>query len=174
MQKSIIGNYVHLFQKQKYFLAIISLLYIIIRETSIKQTPGLAYKYCRTNNRLIISKNVSTFQVQIFNPLSNDVHKSLTKFRETAYGGTFRSDGQLMCVGCDDGKVRLFSVGNKTLLRTFDGHENATHRCDFLSDTKTVASFSDDKTVRIWDMATESEVIKFAEHKVIQKHFIQF
>jgi U3 small nucleolar RNA-associated protein 15 len=127
-----------------------------------------------SSSKQALNKNVSTFQVQIFNPLSNDVHKSLTKFRETAYGGTFRSDGQLMCVGCDDGKVRLFSVGNKTLLRTFDGHENATHRCDFLSDTKTVASFSDDKTVRIWDMATESEVIKFAEHKVIQKYVIQF
>ena len=56
MQKSIIGNYVHSFQKQKYFLAIISLLYIIIRETSIKQTPGLVYKFCRPNNRLMISK----------------------------------------------------------------------------------------------------------------------
>ncbi len=75
-----------------------------------------------------------------------------------------------MCVGCDDGKVRLFSIGNKTLLRTFEGHENATRRCDFLSDTKNVASFSDDKTVRIWDMASETEVNKFAEHKVC-KHF---
>ena len=107
-----------------------------------------------------------TFQVQIFNPLSNDVFKSLTKFRETAYGGKFRADGQLMCVGCDDGKVRLFSLSNKTLLRTFEGHENATHGCDFMSDSKQVVSFSDDKTVRIWDMATEAEVMKFAEHKV--------
>lgn len=47
-------------------------------------------------------------RVQIFNPISNDLHKSLTKFRQTAYGGKFRADGQLMCVGCDDGKVRLF------------------------------------------------------------------
>ncbi len=38
---------------------------------------------------------------------------------------------------------------------------------DFLSDAKNVASFSDDKTVRVWDTATESETNKFSEHKVI-------
>ena len=106
------------------------------------------------------------FQVQIFNPFSNEVHKSFTKFREAAHGGRFRSDGQLLSVGSDDGKVRVLSVATKTLLRTFEGHENATHRSEFLSDGKAVVSFSDDKTVRIWDLATGSETHKFAEHKV--------
>ena len=90
----------------------------------------------------------------------------MTKFREAAYGGKFRSDGQLLSVGSDDGKVRIFSIASKTLLRTFEGHENATHRSDFLLDGKHVASFSDDKTVRVWDMAVETETAKFAEHKV--------
>jgi U3 small nucleolar RNA-associated protein 15 len=90
----------------------------------------------------------------------------LTKFREAVHGGRFRPDGQLVAVGCDDGRVRIFSVANKTLLRNFSGHENATHRCEFLSNGKSVASFSDDKTVRIWDLATEAEDMKFAEHTV--------
>lgn len=44
---------------------------------------------------------------------------------------------------------------------------SGVHRCYFTSDNKSIASFSDDKTVKIWDVATESETIEFSSHEVI-------
>lgn len=102
-------------------------------------------------------------RVQIFNPLTNTISKTLSKFRETALGGKFRADGKLLCVGGDDGSVKIFDVAKKTLLRTLSGHSNATHVAHFM-DNKSLASFSDDKTVRLWDIATEEEFLNFKKH----------
>jgi len=102
-------------------------------------------------------------RVQIFNPVTNSVSKTLSKFREAALGGRFRSDGKLLCVGSDDGSVKIFDVASKTLLRTLSGHENPTHVGNFCGN-KNLASFSDDKTVRIWDISTEEELMKFEKH----------
>ena len=104
-------------------------------------------------------------RVQVFNPLNNSVYKTLSKFRETAYGGKFRNDGKLLCVGGDDGGVKIFDVSSKTLLRTLTGHTNATHSSHFLG-SKEIATFSDDKTVRLWDISTEEEVARFNGHSV--------
>ena len=104
-------------------------------------------------------------RVQVFNPLTNNVYKTLSKFRETALGGKFRNDGKLLCVGSDDGTMKIFDVATKTLLRTLSGHENATHLGHFVGN-KNLASFSDDKTVRVWDISTEDELLKFEKHTV--------
>ena len=115
-------------------------------------------------------------RVQIFNPATNQVHKTLTKFRGGAYGGKFRKDGRLLCVGGESSVttggasalVMVFDVATKNLLRLLKGKDKngdvsgiqksqgsrsaaaghdslATHCCDFTSDLKHVAGFSDDK-----------------------------
>lgn len=104
-------------------------------------------------------------RVQIFNPLTHSVHKTLQKFRDSVYGGRFRNDGKLLCVGGDDGAVKIFDVASKTLLRTLSGHSNATHAAEFI-DSKRIASFSDDKSVRIWDISTEELILTFDGHTV--------
>lgn len=48
--------------------------------------------------------------------------KTFTRFKETAYSGRFRSDGQLLVAGCEDSVVRLFDVSGKVALRMFKGH----------------------------------------------------
>ena len=68
-------------------------------------------------------------RVQIFNPATNQVHKTLTKFRGGAYGGRFRKDGRLLCVGGEanvgsgeaGALVMLFDVTTKNLLRLLKG-----------------------------------------------------
>ena len=123
-------------------------------------------------------------RVQIFNPLTNEVHKTLTKFKSAAHGGRFRRDGQLIAVGGDEGAVKIFDVASKTLLRLLqpskssdestsqrlkkDGNasEFAVRSCDFLLDNKSVVGFSDDKSVTVWDVATEDVVASWDVHKV--------
>lgn len=107
----------------------------------------------------------SSAKVQIYNPVTKLVHKTLSKFVENAYGGSYRYDGQLLCAGSEDSNVKIFDVNTKSLLRVFKGHKSGVHRCHFTSDNKSIASFSDDKTVKIWDVASESETIEFSSHE---------
>ena len=128
---------------------------------------------CRdTTNYIAVTGST---RVQIFNPATNQVHKTLTKFRGGAYGGRFRKDGRLLCVGGEasisgggaGALVMVFDVASKTLLRLLKGKVHgesgaglkdyrasnistgndslATHCCDFTSDMSHVAGFSDDK-----------------------------
>lgn len=52
--------------------------------------------------------------------------------------------------------------------RSFDFFR-PVHRCKFTTDNVHVVSFSDDKSVALWDLPSETEIIKFSEHSVIEK-----
>lgn len=56
-------------------------------------------------------------RVQVYNPITKLVTKNLSRFRENAYGASFRSDGRLLCAGGEETSVKLFDVGTKSLLR---------------------------------------------------------
>ncbi|KAF7998089.1 hypothetical protein HCN44_009487 [Aphidius gifuensis] len=103
-------------------------------------------------------------RVQIYNPITKIVTKNLTRFREAAYGGSFRSDGKLLCAGGEESVIRLFDVSSKSLLRLFSGHKAPVHRTFFTADGRNIVSFSDDKTVSLWDIPTEKQIISFNEH----------
>ncbi|XP_014244420.1 U3 small nucleolar RNA-associated protein 15 homolog [Cimex lectularius] len=103
-------------------------------------------------------------RVQIYNPITKLVHKNLSRFRENAYGGKFRSDGQLLCAGSEEQLVKLFDVHSKSLLRIFRGHTAAVRRCNFTSDRTHIVSFSDDKTVRVWDIPCEEQIFQCDAH----------
>ena len=62
------------------------------------------------------------FQVKIYSSQTDQVIKSVNRFKEHAYGATFRSDGNLLVAGGRESVVKLFDVGTKSLLRTFKGH----------------------------------------------------
>lgn len=90
--------------------------------------------------------------------------KNISTFQKNAFGATFRKDGRLLVAGDEEGKVRLFDVNTKTPLRVFSGHAAPVHRTYF-SDLHQIVSYSDDKTVKIWDIGTEKVLTTFKEHK---------
>jgi U3 small nucleolar RNA-associated protein 15 len=63
------------------------------------------------------------FQVQIYSSTSLQIHKTLSRFKELAYCGSFRSDGRLMVAGGDEGHIRLFDIQGRNILRIFKGHK---------------------------------------------------
>ncbi|XP_059621624.1 U3 small nucleolar RNA-associated protein 15 homolog [Phlebotomus argentipes] len=103
-------------------------------------------------------------RVQIYNPITKLVVKNLSRFQESAYGGTFRNDGKLLVAGDEEGLVKLFDVSSKNILRLFKGHKGAVHRAAFVQDSLHISSFSDDKTVKVWDLSTEKVVNEFSGH----------
>ncbi|XP_050330173.1 U3 small nucleolar RNA-associated protein 15 homolog [Bactrocera neohumeralis] len=104
-------------------------------------------------------------RVQIYNPITKLVVKNLSRFQETAYGGTFRQDGRLLVAGDEQGLVKLFDPSSKNVLRLFKGHRGPVHRAQFTQDLLHIASFSDDRTVKLWDIASEKATLTFAEHE---------
>jgi len=103
-------------------------------------------------------------RVQVYNPITKLAIKTYSKFKEAAYGGCFRRDGKLLCAGGEEAVVRLFNIGSNNTLRLFSGHKGAVHRAFFTADDVHIASFSDDKTVILWDIPSEKQLISFNDH----------
>ena len=103
-------------------------------------------------------------RVQMYNPITKLVTKNLSRFKEAAYGGSFRADGKLLCAGGEEAVIKVFDVNTKSLLRLFSGHKAAVHRTFFTADNLHIASFSDDKSTALWDMPTEKQIVSFNEH----------
>ncbi|XP_013414421.1 U3 small nucleolar RNA-associated protein 15 homolog [Lingula anatina] len=107
----------------------------------------------------------SSTRVQVYNSRTNKPDKTFSKFREVAYGGSFRDDGKLLVAGGDEGVVRLFDVERKALLRVFKGHKSPVHVTKFTADNFHLVSGADDTTFRLWDIPGEREVISYSEHQ---------
>ncbi|CAG9836855.1 unnamed protein product [Diabrotica balteata] len=103
-------------------------------------------------------------RVQVYNPITKLVVKNLSRFRENAYGAVFRSDGKLILAGGEETNVKLFDVSSKSLLRLFKGHTAPVHRTHFLHGKPQISTFSDDKTVKIWDIPTEKTLFTYTGH----------
>ncbi|CAG9116738.1 unnamed protein product [Plutella xylostella] len=103
-------------------------------------------------------------RVQIYDPITKVVAKNISKFVEAAYGGSFRADGRLLVAGSEESAVKLFDVQSKSILRVFTGHSGPVHRTFFTKDHVKILSFSDDKSVSVWDIATEERIANFSEH----------
>lgn len=65
---------------------------------------------------------LSFFQIHIYGRYSQEPIKTFSRFREAAYGATYRDDGRLLAAGSEDGSVCLFDVSGKAPLRQFEGH----------------------------------------------------
>uniref|UniRef100_A0A8C7QE47 U3 small nucleolar RNA-associated protein 15 homolog n=1 Tax=Oncorhynchus mykiss TaxID=8022 RepID=A0A8C7QE47_ONCMY len=103
-------------------------------------------------------------RIHIYGPFSTEPVKTFTRFKDTAYSGKFRSDGQLLVAGCEDSVVRLFDVSGKVALRVFKGHTKGVHVTDFTSDCYHILTGSDDYTCRLWDIPNSTELTSYKEH----------
>lgn len=130
---------------------------------AIKEYGAIDYVDFTSQEPFSIAVTCSS-KVQIYNPADNKVRNTLSRFKKTAYGGVFRHDGKLLVAGSEDGFLRLFEVQSSKPLRIFKGHHAATHRCSFTKDGVHVISFSDDKSVGLWDIPTETRLSSFKEH----------
>lgn len=102
-------------------------------------------------------------RVQIYNLVTKLVVKNLSRFQKTAYGATFRQDGRLLAAGDEEGHVKLFDTTSRNILRLFKGHTAPVHRTFFTADKLQLASFGDDKAVRLWDVANEKVVQTYGD-----------
>lgn len=74
-------------------------------------------------------------------------HRQLTRFKDRAYSGCYRSDGKLLVAGGESGIVQIFQTTSRAVLRQLKAHQRPVHVTRFSPDKLHVLSASDDATV---------------------------
>ncbi|KAJ3299413.1 snoRNA-binding rRNA-processing protein [Borealophlyctis nickersoniae] len=132
---------------------------VLIKEyaavSSIHFSPVAPYDFAVT----------SSTRVQVYGTATSSVKKSISRFKDTAYSGCIRGDGKLLVAGDATGLVQLFDLNSRAILRTLSGHDGAVHVTRFSPDQNQILSAGDDRTVRIWDVPTQTPAALFNEHE---------
>ena len=110
-------------------------------------------------------------RVQIYNTvsLSSNPRKSLARFKDTTYSGSFRRDGNLLIAGDKSGLIQIFDLSSRAILRTWSGKEahaslpvcvTKFHPIDL---TKCFTA-GDDCSVQLRDITDQTCIASFKEH----------
>ena len=70
----------------------------------------------------------------------------------------FSPDGQILCSGGEDGKIKLWSLGQQKLLTELGNTDYPITALKFNPATCTLASASTEKTIRYWDIDEFSQI----------------
>jgi len=90
--------------------------------------------------------------------------RTITRFKDTAYCGTFRSDGKLVAAGGENGVVQVFDANSRSLLRQMTSHKRPVHNVLFAEDKLHLLSAGDDATVRWWDVSSGEQLSRLDGH----------
>lgn len=115
---------------------------------SIEFSPVAPYDFCLTAGA----------RIQIYSCKSNSLKKSISRFKESTYCSSFRNDGKVLVAGDASGLVQVFDLSSRAILRHFKGHKDAVRSARFLGSSGHILSTSDDHSVRLWDIPSNSAV----------------
>lgn len=122
------------------------------------------------NNALLPSNNdyfaVTTgTRVQIFSIRTRKLIKTITRFSDIAHSAEIRKDGRVMVAGDDTGKIQVFDINSRAILKTWEEHKQPVWTTKFSpTELTTLMSASDDRTVRLWDLPSEKSTTTFVGH----------
>ncbi|PYH48987.1 snoRNA-binding rRNA-processing protein UTP15 [Aspergillus saccharolyticus JOP 1030-1] len=104
-------------------------------------------------------------RVQIYSIRTRKLLRTITRFDDTARGTDVRPDGRVVAVGDDSGTVQVFDVTSRAILKTWKEHKQPVWVAKFSpSDPTALFTASDDRTVRMWDLPSESSARSFVGH----------
>ncbi|TIA42198.1 WD40 repeat-like protein [Aureobasidium pullulans] len=107
-------------------------------------------------------------RVQIFSSKTRKLLKTITRFGydDIAHSGEIRRDGRVLVAGGDSGAIQAFDTGSRAILKTWKEHKQPVWVTRWNpNDLTSIMSCSDDKTVRLWDLPSESSMTTFSGHQ---------
>jgi U3 small nucleolar RNA-associated protein 15 len=104
-------------------------------------------------------------RVQIFSIRTRKLLKTFTRFSDIAHSGEIRRDGRVMVAGDESGKIQVFDVNSRAILKTWEEHKQPVWTTKFSpTELTTLMSASDDRTVRLWDLPSQESTTTFIGH----------
>ncbi|KAJ5970843.1 U3 small nucleolar RNA-associated protein 15 C-terminal [Penicillium vulpinum] len=104
-------------------------------------------------------------RVQIYSIRTRKLLRTLTRFDDTVRGTDVRADGRVLVAGDDTGSVQVFDVKSRAILKTWKDHKQPVWVTKFSpSDPTVVLTASDDRTVRLWDLPSQTSARTFVGH----------
>ncbi|KAM7207617.1 WD40-repeat-containing domain protein [Naviculisporaceae sp. PSN 640] len=107
-------------------------------------------------------------RVDIFSIRKREPLKTIGRFDSEAHCGEIRADGRVLVAGEDSGKMQVFDVGGGTrahILKTWHIHKQPVWVTKWSpTELTTLMSASDDKTVRLWDLPSNTPSRMFTGH----------
>eukprot|EP00051_Salpingoeca_urceolata_P021508 m.338930 g.338930 ORF g.338930 m.338930 type:complete len:458 (-) comp19811_c0_seq32:10-1383(-) len=83
----------------------------------------------------------------------------------TLSAASYRQDGKLLVAGEESGRVQVFDVATKNILRQYDAHKRPCKVTKFLHSGSELFSGADDGVVRLWDVPTGQEKSTLRGHE---------
>jgi WD40 repeat protein len=117
----------------------------------LTQIPNL-YEFSPDGHWLLLAQiqTTSGADPSVVELKSHKFVDSLRGHEGTVLSLAFSRDTKKVVTACEDGKLRVFSVGDWKLLATLAGHQGAVHRAEFSPNGEWIASAGEDQTVRVW------------------------
>ncbi|KAK3377687.1 WD40-repeat-containing domain protein [Podospora didyma] len=128
-----------------------------------------------TSNSLVAASKVNDLfavtsgpRVEIYSIRKREPLKTIGRFDSEAHSGEIRADGRVLVAGEGTGKIQVFDVGGGTravVLKTWHIHKQPVWLTKWSpTELTTLMSASDDKTVRLWDLPSNSPTRMFTGH----------
>ncbi|KAG5945150.1 hypothetical protein E4U60_005436 [Claviceps pazoutovae] len=104
-------------------------------------------------------------RVQIYSNRTRKLIKTITRFGDVARSGDIRRDGKVLVAGDDTGRMQVFDVKSRAILKTWTEHKQPVWTTKFSpTELTTLLSASDDRTVRLWDLPSNEATTTFVGH----------
>ena len=114
-----------------------------------------------------VNGNIGKMDFSLVNNLTHKlvIQRPRERGAKFGYSAAFSPDGSTLAWALSDRTIRLWDVATGENTGTLAGHRARVYSVAFSSDGKTLASGSsqwDQHTVRLWDVATEREILKIS------------
>ncbi|KAI9778439.1 MAG: hypothetical protein M1839_008085 [Geoglossum umbratile] len=104
-------------------------------------------------------------RLQLFSSRTRQVTKTFSRFTDIARSGEIRRDARVVVAGDDSGLIQVFDTTSRAILKTWSEHKQPVWATRFSpTDSTTLMSASDDKTVRLWDLPSQSSIATLTGH----------
>jgi len=108
-------------------------------------------------------------RVDVYSIRKREPVKTIGRFESVARSGEIRPDSRVLVAGDDSGKMQVFDVAGGTraaILKTWHVHKQPVWVTKWSpTELTTLMSGSDDKTVRLWDLPSNTSTRTFSGHQ---------